>query len=369
MQNIYQAKGKTLNEQYRDAGELFGKSIRESVQMLAKKRAKMTVIRRAVAEKSWAYIQTKNVCLEFRDCLTAWSEGAAITPEQAMWLLADNLSGCQTFIGRYGSGVVLLHTEEEFVDATHIELHMTTPHTIAFDDRGARSCSLVYNNLMPGCGLYGFKRDLITAVDTLFVSEVGINQVERPILANMVSWMIWRMSPEEADPVKIIELIESLGELVDGYAINVVRKVGMSIDGYKLTLARSEARVEMLGSNPGDYLRQTNLIDPDYPQMKWATPPRQIWRGGYRYFVNRYKTLDKHATMFSEVALNTLNPDDILQVHKLIQKTILYDLKEAYVNKDLGAVCIGLVDQTGTSVSAKKNDENFDEIEYLEILN
>jgi hypothetical protein len=369
MQNIYQAKGTTLIEQYRDVGRLFGKNIQESVNKLSKKRAKLTVIRRQVAEKSWTYIQDKKECSEFRECLSAWARGAEITNEQAMWLLADNLSGCQSFIARYGSGVALLHTEEEFIDNEHIELHMSDPMTIAFEEPSGRSCTLVYNNLMPGCGLYGFKSGLITAIDTLFVKENGVAEVERPVLVNMISWMIWRMKPEEAEPNNIVEMINSLGELIDGYAINVVRKVGEVCEGYKLTLARSESKIEMLGETPSDYLAQTNLIDPKYPPMLWATPPRQIWRGGYRYFLHRYKTMASHAKMYQKYLIQSLNSRGILQVHKTIHKTILYDLKEAYVNKDLGAVCVGLIDKNGTSVSAKKNDENFEEIEYLELFN
>lgn len=368
MQNIYQAKGTTLSEQYRDAGRLFSKNICDSVKNIAKKRAKLTVIRRQVAERSWQYIQNRDECKEFRECLSAWADGAGITANEAMWLLADNLSGCQSFIGRYGSGVALLHTEEEFIDNEHIELHMGEPMLIAFEQMSVRSCTLVYNNLMPGCGLYGFKDGLLTAVDTLFVKEDKVDEVQRPLLANMISWIIWRMTPEGADPTKIVEMIEDLGELIDGYAINVVRKVGAQTQGYKLTLARSESRIELLGDIPGDYLAQTNLIDPKYPVMKWATPPRNIWRGGYRYFVNRYKTMAKHALMYKEFAVNGLDRANLANVHLQILKTIMREHKDAYVNDDLGAVCVGLVDHTGTSVSVKKNDEKYDEIAHLEVF-
>ena len=368
MQNIYQAKGTTLSDQYRDVGRLFSKNICDSVKKIAKKRAKLTVIRRQVAERSWQYIQNWDECREFRECLNAWADGAGITANEAMWLLADNLSGCQSFIGRYGSGVALLHTEEEFIDNEHIELHMGEPMLIAFDHLGERSCSLVYNNLMPGCGLYGFKDALITAVDTLFVKEDGVYEVQKPLLANMISWMIWRMTPEEADPTKIVALIEKMGELIDGYAINVVRKVGDITLGYKLTLARSQIKIEMLGDKPGDFLAQTNLIDPKYPAMKWATSPRNIWRGGYKYFVNRYKTMAKHANLYNDIAQRTLDKNNLALIHQQILKTIMFDLKEAYVNDDLGAVCVGLVDQTGTSVSVKKNDEKYAEIAHLEVF-
>ena len=76
----------------------------------------------------------------------------------------------------------------------------------------------------------------------------------------------------------------------------------------------------------------------------------------------------KHANLFNDIAQRTLDKTHLAFVHQQILKTILFDLKEAYVNDDLGAVCVGLVDQTGTSVSVKKNDEKYDEIAHLEVF-
>ena len=357
MRHIYQAKGTTIVEQYRDVGRLFAPTIQKSVSKLARKRAFLTKRRREVAEKAWLNLQDKTVADEFIQCLTAWSEGASITCEQAMWLMADNLTGCQTFMGRYGSGVALLHSEEEFIDVNHIEQHMTDPHTVAFNEDGVVSKSLVYNDLLPGAGLYGWKKDMIIAVDSLFLSEDAIEMVERPLLANVVSWLAWRMKPDEASPEKIVELAGELGELIDGYTLNVVRKIGKEIEAYKLTLARSEYKIKYLGSEPGSFLRQVNIIDPKYPKMKWALPPKKIWRGGWKYFVNRLKTLDEHAEKYKQLGQVSLTGNDLEEVHKLIQKAIFVDLREAYINLDVGAVCVGLVDQSGTSVSTKLNDD------------
>lgn len=367
MSKIYHAVGKTLAEQYVDVGSLFGENIRASVYKIAKKRSKLTLLRKKVSEKVLKNLSTKPECQEFLECLVAWSKGAGIKINQAMWLLADNLSGCQTIMARYGSGVALLHSEEEFRDATHIELHMTTPHTMEFHDQGVVSKTLVYNDLMPGAGLYGWKRDLVVAVDTLFLREDGIENVESPILVNVVSWLIWRMEPIGADPKKIVELVTSLGELIDGYAINVVRKVGNKIQGYKLTFARDEHYLEYLDDNPGDYLRQVNIIDPKYPKMKWALPPKNIWRGGWKFFVTRLKTMDLHAKNCNLIARMSLDSKNLEQVHRLIQQTIFGDLRGSYINPDMGAICIGLVDQSGTSVSTKLNDDHdITQLEYID---
>lgn len=357
MRHIYQAKGTTIEEQYYDVGRLFAPTIQQSVHKLGKKRSVLGKRRREVAERAWDNLQDKNAASELIRCLRAWSEGANITCEQAMWLMADNLTGCQTFMGRYGSGVALLHSEEEFIDVNHIELHMTDPHTVAFNEDGVVSKSLVYNDLLPGAGLYGWKKDMIVAVDSLFLSEDGIEKVKDPLLANVVSWIVWRMKPEEAEPTKIVALVGELGELIDGYTLNVVRRVGAEIQGYKLTLARGEHKIEDLGTTPGSYLRQVNIIDPQYPKMRWALPPKKIWRGGWKYFVNRLKTLDEHAQKYQRLSQFVLAGNDLEDVHKLAQKTIFTDLRDAYINLDVGAVCVGLIDVSGTSVSTKLNDD------------
>lgn len=371
MSKIYQANGQTLVEQYRDVGYLFKNTIQESVIKIGKSRSKLLKIRRKVAESTWQNLAKKRECHEFIQCFVAWCEGALITPEQGMWLLADNLSGCQTVVACYASGVALLHTEEEFRDANHMELHMTSPNTISFRDGGETLTTLVYNNLLPGSGLYGWRRDKIVAVDSIFLKEDGIDSVRNPLLANIVAWMVWKMKPEEADPERIVGLVKSMGELVDGYVINVVRKFGSRIEGYKLILARAEHRIEYLGEENGNYLRQVNIIDPSEAVMKWALPPRNIWRGGWKYFRDRVKTLRKHAKQYGEVCNRSLDFDNLETVHRLIQTKVYGELAEYYVHADLGAVCIGFVDkQTGTSVSCKINNcEDLDTIEYLDLVN
>jgi hypothetical protein len=230
MQNIYQAKGVTLIDQYRDVGALFGESIRKSVHKIGRKRSRLMIVRRSIAERTWRHLQTKSVAQSFCECLVAWSEGANVSPEQAMWCIADNLSGCQTVMARYQSGVALMHTEEEFRDNPNMELHMTKPHTMEFRDGETVLKTLVYNDLLPGAGLYGWKQDMIVGVDSLFLREDGIETVENPLLANVVSWLVWRMTPSEAEPNRIVELVQSLGELVDGYVLNIVRKAGDAVE-------------------------------------------------------------------------------------------------------------------------------------------
>lgn len=362
---IYQTKGMTLTEQYFDVGALFGESIRKTVKSIARRTAKKSLIRKQVAERTFDNLRNNPLAKEFVECLAAWAQGAQISSEQAMWLMADNLTGCQTVIVKYKTGMGLLHTEEDFED---MSLHMTGEKIVSFNDRGNKSSCLVYNDLMPGAGLYGWKKDLIVAVDTLFLKEDGIEQIKNPMLANVIAWMMWRMSPVECEPSKVLELLGSLGELVDGYAINVIRKVDSRIEGYKMTLARSESRTEYVDQNIGSYLRQVNIVDPSYPPMTYASPARNIWRGGYKYFLGRLATIDEHLSRYRNYLGESIEGKSLRQVHTGIQKTIYTELHDAYINENVGAVCIGFVDELSTSVSCKLNDgQTFNSVEYMDI--
>lgn len=366
MKNIYQAKGQTLSDQYFDLGTLFEESISASVKSIARKRSRLYQVRRMVAEKSLINLRDKPIASEFLVCIESWARGAKITTEQAMWLMADNLSGCQTMMARYGSGVALLHTEEDFVD---MSTHMTGEKVVSMYADGEHSKCLAYNDLMPGAGLYGWKKDLIVAVDTLFLREDGIENVANPVLANVIAWMIWRMKPEEVDPEHILALSHELGELIDGYAINIIRKVGDKTEGYKITLARTESHIEYLGEQSGSYLRQVNIVEPNYPKMDWASKPVNIWRGGYKHFLERLQNIDIHMSRYSFLTSRRLSKDTIELSHFQIQKTIYTELSEAYINSNVGAVCVGLIDDIGTSVSTKLNDNlPFSEVEYLDLI-
>lgn len=209
------------------------------------------------------------------------------------------------------------------------------------------------------------------AVDSIFLKEDGIESVRNPLLANVVAWMVWKMKPEEANPERIVELVKQMGELIDGYVINVVRKVDNRIEGYKLTLARDEQKIEYLSGENGNTLKQVNIIDPAQPAMKWALPPKRMWRGGWKYFTSRIKTLTKHTETYQHFCQYSLNTTTLPLVHGRIQQLIFGDLASDYVSPDLGAVCVGFIDQeVGTSVSCKLNDSGkLADLEYAELIN
>lgn len=369
MQNIYQAKGKTLAEQYRDVGRLLAKQVKKSVTKVAQKDSFLIKKRKLIAERVLTNLEHNLITKEFVECLHAWAEGAGITPVQAMWLMADNFSGCQTMIVRYKSGVALLHTEEDFED---IKARFTTPQTIEFRVNGESEKCLVYNDIMPGAALYGWKKDLLIAVDALFLREDGIEKVEKPMLANIISWLMWRMSPSELEPKRVIERLSQIGELVDGYAINVVRRVGKRMTGYKLTFVRHDYEIEKLGRSDGDILRQVNIIEPRYVGenrliVQWQMPREKI--EDYSAFIERLEFMRKLMQEYDPWLHQVLETEDLVRVHQAVMRVIFEKHKEEFVNEWMGAACVGLIDQRGTSVSLKLNDNrDVSVLEYVDRL-
>lgn len=369
MKNIYQAKGNSLVEQYRDVGALFNKSIKKAVTKIAQKQTVLVNRRKLIAERVLNNLKVNPITKEFSECITAWAEGAEISPEEAMWLMADNFSGCQTLMVRYKSGVALLHTEEDF---ENVQERMTTPQTIEFTIDGQSTKCLIYNDIIPGAGVYGWKKDMLVAVDALFLREDGIEEVEKPMLANIVSWLMWRMIPTELEPRRVISRLLGLGEIVDGYVVNVVRKVGSRISGYKLSFARNDYEIEKLGRKVGSILRQVNIIEPHYVGenrliVQWQAPRETI--EDYSAFILRLQVMGKLVAKYDQWLHQKIEPVNLVLVHHAIMQLIFGEHRDEFVNEWMGAACVGLVDHAGTSVSMKLNDDRpLDHVEYVDIL-
>lgn len=362
MSNIYRAKGIKIADQYEDVGRLFKKQLNQRIEVDSKKMK--------MVDKVLANVRSNPDLLTFYECFAGWARGAGIDEQHAMYLLADNTSGCQTAIVRYGSGVALLHTEEDYYD---VSARMNTQHTIEFRD-GARTLKcLTYNDLMPGAGLYGWQKDMIIAVDSLFLREDGVFEIERPMLANIIAWLIWYETPRDADANSIVAKLQKLGTMVDGYAINVVRRCKRSIEGYKVTFARDEWEVEQLGDKVGDNLRQVNIVEPEYarknsPVSRYRHSP---WKMGIDYygFLTRLRNMKSHINENRELLTQQLVQANIESVHKVIHKTIFEKYKKYYVTEWMGAMCVGLVDNAGLSVSTKLNDKRPSElVEYVDLI-
>lgn len=361
MSNIYRAKGIKLESQYEDVGRLYKKHLNNPLEIDNKK---MQMVVRVLNN-----VRTQKALKKFYECFAGWARGAGLSEETAMYLLADNTSGCQTAIVRYKSGVALLHTEEDYYD---VAARMGSEHTIEFRD-GKRSLKcLTYNDLMPGAGLYGWQKDMIVAVDSLFLREDGIYEIERPMLANIIAWLIWHESPEKADAENVVKRLKQLGTLVDGYAVNVVRKNKDLIEGYKLTFARDEWEIEYLGKNNGDNLRQVNIVEPMYAKQRKsvASYRHAPWKMGIDYygFIKRLRDMKFHINTYRQWYEKELDQNQVSALHKTIHRFIFEKYHKAYVTEWMGAMCVGILDHSGLSISTKLNDKRpVETIEYVDL--
>lgn len=354
MSNIYRAKGETLEEQYRDVG-VVNRTILQQTKL-----SNQTKV--SIAKKVLSRVRSEPIFTKFYKCFGAWASGAQIDELRAMYLLVDNLEGCQTLMVRYNNGVGMIHTEEDFNDPF---VRIAGAHTIEFCDNDRKLWTLCYNNLMPGCALYGWQKDMLVAVDALFLSEKGIDKTERPMLVNILGWLIWEMEVSQADADNVILVTKLLGEFVDGYAFNIVRRVGEQIGGYKICVARKDWKIEKLGNDVGAKIYQVNTFDVKWEKEKarivrWQAPHKEI--DDYDAFAQRQAFLNEFA---SEI-VSKLNLGSKL-AHTEIQQLFFGKYREQFVNEWMGAGVVGMMNQSGDiSVSTKLNDnEPLEKLEYV----
>lgn len=359
MSNIYQAKGSTLVEQYEDVGKLFAAQLR--------KRIRQSKVKKNIAIKVLARMYSIPRLHLFTECFDAWARGAGITKLKAMYLLVDNLVGCQTMMVRYKCGIGMMHTEEDFDDPI---ARMKGAHTIEFNDNGRKLLTLTYNNLMPGAALYGWQKDMLIAVDALFLREDDASTIAEPMLANIIGWLIWQMKPDETEPERTVTELAKLGTLVDGYAVNVVRNVNHKIEGYKVLFSRNDWMIEKLGEKVGDKLYQVNIFDQrldakDYPITQWQAPRVEI--EDYDSFIERQNFLEKIVDKYTKYLNTSITNSMIKSIHTRIQGMIFGEYNSEFVNEWMGAAVVGIMDQElGVSVSCKLNDQQpLTHLEYI----
>lgn len=365
MQSIYHAKGSTIYDIYRDLGSIFAREIHITLSKQKRKHNRNTFIKNEIAKRVWDRIVHNELTHEFVEAVKGWSDGARLRIDEAMLLLADNTSGCQTVIARSKNGVLIAHTEEDF---NNISERMTPPQIVSIEYAGIVRSTMVYNDLLPGASLFGWQANQVVAVDSLFLREDGIDKIEKPMLANIIAWMLWwRSGGYEQEEIR--KLIKNLGVVVDGYAVNVARITNGEIEAYKLTFTRDEIFSEELKDEPGNYLKQVNIIDPyyqihDYPIAKWQLPPRNIYRGGWKTMTNRLKVIGQVMKIYRPLLNRKIGGDQA--THELIQHEIFGKLADHFINKDVGAVGVAIIEPKGvtTSIAMVKNIR-LDRLEYF----
>lgn len=263
---IYQPKGKTIYEQYRDLGKYFGEEIRSSAVKWFEwlKEDQLLSGEAAIADRIiMALTQFSGLGKEYLGVLGAWAEGAELAEvaklygldalEAAMMMQNDD-AGCQTVMIRVNDGIALLHTEED--DNGPITERVSKAFLAEIDG----SVTFLYNDLLPGGSAFAVdvKRGFAMACDVL-----RLRTKERGVcLAKIIGWMVWRLG-NQATPRKLEELVAALSPLVDGYAINVVyRDSGGKPRAYRASIAGRACYIDKLVGEPGGAIKQVNLLDP-----------------------------------------------------------------------------------------------------------
>lgn len=358
MHNVYFLQGATLTEQYADAGRIHRDHIQRAATKNRRKWSTAHALRRSILERIHTRLTTELQFGEFYACLTAWAQGAEISIADALELLDDN-TGCQSAIGRYANGVVLLHTEEELTDITE---RMTPPQVLGFRAGGDTLYTLVYNNMLPGAAVYGWTETYAVAVDSLFLNEDGVDKLQRPILANIVSWLLWRNVQHDMRAQTTLSLVRDAGTCVDGYAVNIVYRDGSAAEGYKITFARDSAEMEKLPHITGGSLRQLNIIDPAYvehnrPIARYRMPYRRFYRGYWNYYKERLRMIDADIRTYSRFLYGEVM--DKKETQRKILQELTGPLSSHYINEVVGAVCVTLIDknESSTAIGLVENEK------------
>lgn len=364
MKHTYTAHGTTLTEQYYDVGRVNAQHIRRNVEKNRRKRSAAHTLRRDLLARIFTRLHTEPVFAEFYRCMMSWARGADITPMEALELLDDN-TGCQTVLARYGNGIALIHTEEELED---IKLRMTDPQIMQFTIDSKQLSTLVYNNLMPGTAVFGWSDTVTIAVDALFLTEDGIYDIRKPMLANIVTWLLWRASHEGLEMEKAVSIVRTSELCIDGYVVNVLHRSAGTPGAYKITFTREDIETETIGETPGSYLRQLNIIDPAYagkPIARWRLPYRRFYRGYWNYYKERLKTIDRDIAAYLPYTSGTVR--DHRSAHDTLLREIASpSLAPHYLNEVVGAVCIAFADDTTLSVTlGLVEDSHFTETVYF----
>ena len=76
-----------------------------------------------------------------------------------------------------------------------------------------------------------------------------------------------------------------------------------------------------------------------------------------------------HINEHSQLLAQKFEQSNIKLVHQYIHKIIFEKYKKQYVTEWMGAMCVGLLDSTGLSVSTKLNDKRpIKTVEYVDLI-
>jgi len=212
--------------------------------------------------------------VEYLHCLSAWCEGAELYKFQhhqlyrlivdseavsandlALFLQNDN-TGCQTGVYRDKNGsVILWHTEEDAEEesGSRFDKLRIASFRIVQNNKVDEINAFIYPDLLPGPAYCWRNDNFVQAVDAFFLKPKVLNT---SILANIATWMTWRVG-NEIEPEMVIE---ALAPYIDGYALMVVQEKNNSVYAKKIEFAGDRMLLNALENVPGSFLFQVNIL-------------------------------------------------------------------------------------------------------------
>jgi hypothetical protein len=208
---------------------------------------------------------------EYLDCLSAWSEGAALEGfahphlaaavdgqrisalDLALFLQNDNV-GCQTGLYRLADGsVILWHAEEDVTEGRFDKLRIAEfslpggPETVHLK-------AFIYPDLLPGPSFAWRSDGYAQAIDTILLKSPPA--LPQGMLANVAAWLALRLGPAWAGG----DWLEALSPFYDGYALNVLYHRHGQAHGVKFEFAAGHILPYTLQPEAGNWLFQVNIF-------------------------------------------------------------------------------------------------------------
>ena len=85
-------------------------------------------------------------------------------------------------------------------------------------------------------------------------------------------------------------------------------------------------------------------------------------------FLKRLRDMQSHLNHYKFEIASLLNESRILETHLAIHRVIFEKYSRYYVTEWMGAMCVGLMDECGLSVSTKLNDKSpVGTLEYIDL--
>ena len=296
----------------------------------------------------------RNSVTEYLECLSSWGDGVdlgnfqhprlsniiideyPVSKNDLEILLQNDNSGCQTGVYRdKDDSIILWHTEEDVEDkpSSRFDKIRVVSFRLVEENSINTLNAFIYADLLPGPAFSWCNNNFVQAVDALFIKSGPQNG---PVLANIVSWLSWRLG----NKIHTKEIIETLQPFADGYAITTVSRIRDDIYADKIEFAGDLLFEERLANNEGRFLFQVNVFSKKDSRI--ATKYEEISRKSRRRFENRI--------LRTERAINGIRNYDEKMLFFLHLLTSRSGGSLSYANEDVKAYFIARISRSGLEI-------------------